>query len=104
MTPSTVYDRQQLTGFMTGPKHNLAGMSGEGRLMPQVDGEGGAAPNYRESDTSGEECMSCQNIDMDSGQCSKYGFKPKLYFVCDSFAGEGETETPLEEGSELPTS
>lgn len=100
MTPSTVYERSKVNGgFMTGPSHNLMGMSGEGQTVPAESPS--AAPNYRESDTSGEDCMSCKNLDLDSGQCTKYAFKPKLYFVCDTFEGEGEPPEPLEEGSDL---
>lgn len=93
-----MYDRSRVNGgFISGPSHGMMGLSGQGKTMPPT--EAPTAPNYRESDSSGQDCMSCRNLNLDNGQCSKYGFKPKLYFVCDSFEDEGDSgeENPPEQ-------
>lgn len=105
----TVYSRMLTNGgYLTSPHHvygaSMHNASPETPFDEQVppDANAGAfkAPNYREEDDPTENCQNCEYLDVNQ-DCSLYKFKPKLYWVCDSFEAH---DTGDDESLEDPAS
>lgn len=94
MNNDTVHSRMQTNGgFVTGPNHMMGPMLG---AMPQPAKTGQVPPNYRDSDSPGEDCSTCEYFDEGTRMCSKYEYKVAPIKVCDSYEPKGEDQPEMD--------
>jgi hypothetical protein len=107
----TVHDRMKKTGFIMGPRHNMApAMDDAAGAAPAASPDNNAGPpNLRDADGP-ESCGDCDHFDAagyadDSGagsgsaQCSQFQCNVTPNQVCDAFSPKGDADNGDQEVS-----